>query len=89
MLLRKVLFTALLLVSFPALASLDIEITGAGEHQIPISVVPFAGEEKLAQKISEVIANDLRRSGLFKIVDGAGKLPHEMSDVKFGRMLMH
>jgi TolB protein len=84
MLLRKVLFTALLLVSFPALASLDIEITGAGEHQIPISVVPFAGEEKLAQKISEVIANDLRRSGLFKIVDGAGKLPHEMSDVKFG-----
>ena len=71
-------------VALPVQAALDIEITGAGEHQIPISIVPFAGEEKLSQKISEVISNDLKRSGLFRLVDPAGKSPHEMRDVIYG-----
>lgn len=64
-------------------AALDIEITGAGEHQIPVSIVPFAGEEALNQKISEVIASDLKRSGMFKLVDTAGKTPHETSEVVY------
>jgi len=84
MIFRNIFFVLLIVVALPVQAALDIEITGAGEHQISISIVPFAGEEKLSQKISEVIANDLKRSGLFRLVDPAGKSPHEMRDVIYG-----
>lgn len=83
MVMRNLLLGLMLLVSMPLQAALDIEITGAGEHQFPISIVSFAGEEKLSQKISEVIASDLRRSGMFKLVDPAGKVPHEIKDVVY------
>jgi TolB protein len=83
MVLRYMFFMVLLSVTLPASATLDIEITGAGEHQIPISIVAFAGEEALTQKISSVIANDLKRSGLFRLVDPAAKTPHEMRDVVY------
>ena len=83
MVLRNILLVCLLCAALPVQAALDIEITGAGEHQIPISIVPFAGEEKLTQQISAVIANDLKRSGLFRLVDPAGKVPHEIRDVVY------
>jgi TolB protein len=70
-------------IGSPAHAELTIEITGAGEHQIPIAVVPFAGEGKQAQSISGVVAADLARSGLFRLVK-AGKTPHEPGEVVFG-----
>lgn len=55
---------------FPgALHALTIEIVGSGANQIPVSVVPFAAEKGLAQPISEIIAADLQRSGLFKMID--------------------
>ena len=80
---RFVCAVMLLLFSLQARATLDIEITGAGEHQIPISIAPFAGEETLTQKISEVVASDLKRSGLFRMIDPAGKAPREMRDVMY------
>jgi len=83
MVLRNILFFLLVCLSLPVQAALDIEITGAGEHQIPISVVAFAGEETLTQKIGSVIANDLKRSGLFRLIDPAGKSPHEMREVVY------
>ena len=64
-------------------AVLSIEIIGAGEHQIPIALVPFGGDSKLAQTINEVIAGDLQRSGLFRLVDVAGKSPHELAEVRY------
>lgn len=73
----------LLCTSLPARAALDIEITGAGEHQIPVAIVPFAGEEKLSQSISTVVSADLARSGLFRLVDPAGKAPHEPREVVY------
>jgi len=83
MVLRIVFFLLLIGVTMPARATLDIEITGAGEHQIPISIVPFAGEERVAHKISEVIASDLKRSGLFRLVEHVGKTPHDIRDVNY------
>ncbi len=74
----------LFFVSLSARAELTIEITGAGEHQIPISLVRFAGEEQLAgQSISTVVSNDLMRTGLFKLIDPAGKSPHEPGEVNY------
>ena len=85
--LRYFYWLVLCCVSLPAYAVLDIEITGAGEHQIPIAVVPFAGEKKLAQSISSIVAADLARSGLFKLVKLADKLPHEPQEVVYSDWL--
>ena len=81
--LRFWIMLLLLCAALPARAALNIEISGAGEHQIPISIVPFAGEEQLAQGISGIVAADLARSGLFRLVDPAGKAPHEPSEVVY------
>jgi TolB protein len=60
------------LISTPLQAALDIEIFGGGATQIPIAIVPFAAEEKLKQSVTAVIAADLQRSGLFRMVDSSG-----------------
>lgn len=80
---RFMVVLLLLAVALPARADLTIEITGAGEHQTPIAVVPFAGEDKLAQSISGIVAADLQRSGLFRLVTVPGKTPHLPGDVVF------
>lgn len=69
--------------TLPAHAVLTIEIMGAGENQIPIAIVPLAGDTKLAQSIVEVVSADLARSGLFRLVEAAGKFPHEPSEVVY------
>jgi TolB protein len=75
----------MLLLAQASLASavLSIEIVGAGEHQIPVALVPFGGDSKLAQIINDVIAGDLQRSGLFRLVDLAGKAPHQLAEVNY------
>jgi len=80
---RHLLLFCLLSFAWSAQAELNIEITGAGEHQTPVSVVRFAGEDPATQDISSVVANDLLRTGLFKLVDPAGKAPHEPGEVKY------
>ena len=71
---RRSLFLALALwlISAPIQAALDIEIFGGGASQIPIAITPFAGEEKLKHSITAVVAADLQRSGLFRLVDSPG-----------------
>ena len=75
----------LLMMAYASLcsAALNIEIIGAGEHQIPVSLAPFGGDQKLAQEINDVVTSDLTRSGLFRIVDPAGKAPHEVAEVNY------
>ena len=46
---------------------LTIEIIGGGANQIPITVLPLAGEERFAQRLSQIISADLQRSGLFRL----------------------
>lgn len=73
----------MLLHSVVASAALKIEIIGAGEHQIPVSLVPLGGDEALGAAISEVVSSDLLRSGLFRLVDTTGKSPHEPAEVNY------
>src|SRR5947199_367205 len=56
-------------------AQLKIEITGFGSSQLPIAIAPLKGEEALPQKVTEVVAADLARSGFFKIIDSGGMNP--------------
>ncbi|HEX9673687.1 MAG TPA: Tol-Pal system beta propeller repeat protein TolB [Burkholderiales bacterium] len=68
-----------------ARAALTIEIIGSGATQFPVAVVPFRAEGGLAQPITPVIASDLARSGLFRMVDSGGlnPLPHEPQDLNY------
>jgi TolB protein len=76
---------AILFVAPPAHAQLTIEITGGGANQIPIAVLPFVGESALPQSITEIVEQDLSRSGRFRalFVGGIAPLPTEISQVNF------
>jgi TolB protein len=75
------------LMSAPLHAALDIEIFGGGATQIPIAIVPFAAEEKLTQSITPVVAADLQRSGLFRMIEPAGLAPHEPIEVVYSEWI--
>ncbi len=78
----------LLLSAGSAVASLTIEIVGAGANQIPVAIVPFRAEAGLAQRITPVVAADLARSGLFKTVDpgGMNPVPHEPEQLNYAQL---
>lgn len=69
----------------PAHAQLKIEITGAGASQSPIAIVPFAGEDRIAQALTPVIIANLQRSGLFRVIDvqDVRPLPAQPSDLRY------
>jgi TolB protein len=79
------MMTALLLAGQPARAALTIDIVGSGERQIPIAIAPLPGEEGLPHRISEIVAADLTRSGLFRVIDAGGinPVPVEPGDVRY------
>ena len=61
----------ILLVSFRSFAALEIVITEGIDTSRPIGVVPFkwVGEGVMPEKLTTVIAADLRRSGKFNPTD--------------------
>ena len=72
------------LLTGAAHAALTIEITGGATIQIPIAIAPFPGEPTGQDRISSIVAADLARSGLFRIIDTSGisPVPQRPSDVK-------
>ena len=50
----------------PAFAQMNIEITGVGQSLYPIAVMRFKDENKLPTSVTEIIRQDLARSGYFK-----------------------
>jgi TolB protein len=75
----------LLLASFATQAQLTIDITTSGGRQIPIALMPMAGEDAQPQAVSTVVGADLSRTGLFRLVTQLpmGAPPTEPSEVKF------
>jgi TolB protein len=82
---RHLLFVLALLASLGAAAQLTIDLTTSGGRQIPIAVMPMAGESSQQQSVSEVVAADLSRTGLFRLVNtiGISPIPTEPSEVNF------
>jgi TolB protein len=66
-------------------APLAIEIIGGGANQITITVLPFAGEERFTQRIGQIVAADLQRSGLFRLgsIGSVRPLPSEPSEINY------
>ena len=79
-------FLALLFfASVAAHAQLTINVETSSGRQVPIAISPFALEANAPQNITPLIANNLARSGMFRIVNTAGisNLPTEPSQVNF------
>jgi TolB protein len=75
----------LLAATFAARAQLTIDIVGAGDRQLPIAIAPLQGEARLPSQISEIVAADLARSGMFRTIDPGGitPMPSEPSEVRY------
>ena len=65
-------------------AALEIEISGGSAQQIPIAIVPF-GQGEHAATMSSIIAADLKRSGLFRVLEtgGVASRPTDITQIKF------
>lgn len=85
--LLRTMMLSLLFFAGSAGAAMTIEIVGAGASQIPVAIVPFRAEEGLAQRLTPVVAADLTRSGLFRMVDpgGMNPVPYEPEQVDFAQ----
>ncbi len=64
-----------------AQSALEIEISGGSAQQVPIAIVPFAQNETL----SGIIEADLKRSGLFKVLEtgGVASRPNDIAQIKY------
>lgn len=78
-------FLGALLFALTAQAQLQIDIQTSGGRQIPIAVMPLKGEDSQPQGISTVVTEDLKRTGLFRLVGtvGISPVPTEPSEVNF------
>src|SRR5882724_860111 len=68
-----------------ASAQLTIEIIGGGANQIPVTILPFAGEESFVQRTSQIVSADLQRSGMFRLgsVGSVRPFPTEPSEINY------
>jgi TolB protein len=80
---RRLFILLLWLVCTPLQAALDIEIFGGGATQLPVAILPFADETRLPQSVSTVVASDLQRSGLFKLIDAFGHTLYEPGEIDY------
>ena len=85
----RLLFAVVIPLSFAlspaARGALTIEIIGSGATQYPVAIVPFRAEAGTPQPVTPVVAADLIRSGVFRMVDAGGvsPTPHEPQEVNF------
>src|SRR5258707_195504 len=84
--LRCLLLVLCVFATGVARAQLTIEIVGGGATTIPIAIVPFAGEGTYPLSVTQIVGNDLARSGLFKLVDAGGVVPRpaRAEEVRYG-----
>ncbi|MEO8752780.1 MAG: Tol-Pal system beta propeller repeat protein TolB [Casimicrobiaceae bacterium] len=69
------LLAFLILPFAPARAQLTIEIVGGAGTAIPIAIVPFAGESAFPPGVAGIVAADLARSGMFKMIGADNVTP--------------
>jgi TolB protein len=84
--LRCLLLVLCVLATGMARAQLTIEIVGGGATTIPVAIVPFAGEGAYPLSVTQIVGNDLARSGLFKLIDAGGVVPRpaRAEEVRYG-----
>lgn len=75
------------LTAMPAKAALEIEISGGSAIQVPIAILPMAESASVQGKnrLHEIISNDLKGSGLFRIINTSGMpaLPTTPAQIRY------
>lgn len=81
-LLNPVVTLFLLLLASVANAELTIEITEGVDNPTPVAIVPFSyqGAEPLDQDIAEIVASDLKFSGLFDVLPKGDMLSYPSTE---------
>jgi TolB protein len=73
--------------ALPAQAALEIEISGGSAIQVPVAILPMAesGSAQSGSRLHEIISNDLRGSGMFRIINTSGMpaLPTNAAQIKY------
>ncbi|MBJ7380566.1 MAG: Tol-Pal system protein TolB [Polynucleobacter sp.] len=77
------LFASALGLPLTAQAQMNIEITGVGQTLYPVAVSRFQDENKLPLSVSEIIRQDLARSGYFKNVDNSNNVEPDSTTPNF------
>jgi TolB protein len=77
--LRTLLASCLIAGGGVAQAQLNVLVTGVGSTQFPIATANFANEANAPQQISNIVREDLQRSGKFTNID-AGNAPVAETD---------
>lgn len=79
-----------MLLPIMAKAEMVITIEGGAAQQFPIAIVPFSQPDNIPaltnqDTITNVIGADLRRSGLFRVLEtrGVANQPHDLPEVKY------
>lgn len=88
---RKIVFYAVFLSASAlgapiANAALEIEISGGSAQQVPVAIVPFGQLVSGSQdNMAMIISADLRRSGLFRVLETAGvaSRPTDITQIKY------
>lgn len=88
--LKKIISAAFISLSFyfasNTNAALEIEISGGSAQQVPVAIVPFAQVANTNQEnISAIISADLRRSGMFRVLETGGVVnrPSDITQIKY------
>ncbi|MEZ0232704.1 MAG: Tol-Pal system beta propeller repeat protein TolB [Methylophilaceae bacterium] len=87
---RLLLTFLFLMLPMVGKAALTVEIVGGAQQQIPIAIVPFAQNAPIPDAVSQdnistIIGADLRRSGLFRVLEtrGVANQPSTVADVRY------
>jgi TolB protein len=65
-------------------AQLNVLVTGVGSTQFPIATATFANETQSPQQISQIVREDLKRSGKFTNIDAGAAPVSETDSVDLG-----
>lgn len=82
---RLVILFLSFFVANAASAALEIEISGGSAQQVPIAIVPFGLDSNSTNNIGNIIAADLKRSGLFRLIETGGVVnrPTNITQIKY------
>ncbi|NTV96313.1 MAG: Tol-Pal system protein TolB [Thiobacillus sp.] len=85
--LRHLIVLGVLLIAMArAHAGMTIEIVGAAANRVPVAIAPFLPADAIGGDPAEIVQADLRRSGLFALVDGGALAkPGESQAVDYGQ----
>ena len=83
---KQALFVWSLLITPLASAEIAVEIIGGGNNGHAIAILPFKNEsERVGTRLTPVIANDLKLSGVFRVLDtsSVNAIPTDIASLRY------